>query len=516
MNVQEAFQALDALNEDTFSISDDGIEKLDDLLKDNDTIDTIDIIDPDAETEDELQDSYVGKVILDCLVCHSKLYKDENEVVLNEEEDLANVGEECPYCYTSDGFKVIGKVCEFNKHSDEEEPEDDEEELEIDEEEVKESETDEEDKKEESLKEAVDLVKTKGTIANLLSSEMEQLSSITDVDELKQKVVDLIKKSDVSPAGKKKALTTILSKKNTNALLATLATWMTGDKAISSKAKNKKDEQLEEDYNKDLIIDDKDYIFDEDSGILKVNKNSFNKFHKDNYVNIQFLDDNDDKVCSFKMIKETPDHIYMEYLGEPIEEKLQEDIQNLSLDTDDTHMEMTSTEEGKVTITTEPIEEKSEEEEVIKPLDDETKEKIETNTSETEEEDEVDVDLEYFDDESFDNLGESYLKAVYENVKSYKTTSVQEQGNKLIVEGVITFNSNNQKKTKFLFEAKDITKDGTIRFIGENLNITKGKKAFCIKGKENKGNFITESFNYNYKAKNNKGQSSRVYGTLYN
>ena len=74
--LQEAFKALDILNEEDFNLS-----SMDDLKDAKEFIDTeeesdfVDIIDPEAETEEELKDSYVGDVILDCTVCHSKLYK---------------------------------------------------------------------------------------------------------------------------------------------------------------------------------------------------------------------------------------------------------------------------------------------------------------------------------------------------------------------------------------------------------------------------------------------------------
>ena len=126
MNLFEAFKALDALNEDTFSVSDDGIAKLDEFQNDDELTDDIDVIDTEAETEDDLQDSYVGKVILDCGVCHSKIYKDKEEVELNEDQTLANVGEECPFCSTSDGFKIIGQVEDYSAENDEPETTDDE------------------------------------------------------------------------------------------------------------------------------------------------------------------------------------------------------------------------------------------------------------------------------------------------------------------------------------------------------------------------------------------------------
>lgn len=118
MNLNEAFKALDSLNEDIFDMSDNGLSGLSDFMNDDIESEDVQIIDPEATTEDELSDSYVGKVILDCSVCHSKIYKSKDEVTLDEEGVLANVGEDCPYCYTSDGFKVVGEVVPFNGEGD--------------------------------------------------------------------------------------------------------------------------------------------------------------------------------------------------------------------------------------------------------------------------------------------------------------------------------------------------------------------------------------------------------------
>ena len=96
MNLNEAFKALDSLNEDIFDMSDNGLSGLSDFMNDDIESEDVQIIDPEATTEDELADSYVGKVILDCSVCHSKIYKNKDEVTLDEEGVLANVGEDCP------------------------------------------------------------------------------------------------------------------------------------------------------------------------------------------------------------------------------------------------------------------------------------------------------------------------------------------------------------------------------------------------------------------------------------
>lgn len=168
MKLFEAFEALDALNEETFAVSDDGVEKLDTFMQDNeDSDDIVDVIDPEAETEEDIQDSYVGKVILDCSVCHSKIYKDKTEVTIDEEQQLANVGEDCPYCYTSDGFKVIGEVAPF---ADKDEDTDD----------VKE----EEEVVEESLTEAVGTLEKPmsafaGTLSNVMTAHQDELAAIS-------------------------------------------------------------------------------------------------------------------------------------------------------------------------------------------------------------------------------------------------------------------------------------------------------------------------------------------------
>lgn len=129
-------------------------------------------------------------------------------------------------------------------------------------------------------------------------------------------------------------------------------------------------------------------------------------------------------------------------------------------------------------------------------------------------EDEVDLDVDEIQEESFNTLAEGYLKKVYENVKSYKTTKVSNNGNKLIFEGIIKFTSGNSKKTSFIFESSTATRSGKVKFIGENKQITRGKKAFMLEGKLNKNSLLTESLRYNYKAKDSTGKSSRIYGRI--
>lgn len=159
---------------------------------------------------------------------------------------------------------------------------------------------------------------------------------------------------------------------------------------------------------------------------------------------------------------------------------------------------------------------------VIAPISDETEMIINDANSDAQAEDEfdevpedeyVDYDIDEFDEESFDDLGESYLKNVYENVNSFKTSNVSVKGNTLTVEGIIKFNSGKEKTTQFIFESNN-SKNNKLTFIGENTQISRGKKSFTLSGilKENK--FIAESLRYNYRAKLQEGKSQRVYGRV--
>lgn len=336
--LSEAFKKLDFLTEEDFSLyNTDSIDDMGQLLADPGTP-AQNVIDPEAETEDELQDTYIGKVILHCPVCNSMVYKNLEDIVKDEAEELVNVGEECPYCYTSEGFKVIGIVSPFEGTED------------------------------------------------------------------------------------------------------------------------KEDEQ------------------------------------------------EDEKEDSSEEEKESEEHV---------DEGLKEEFETVEVATEDQKVTLDADDDGKLTIEAEPVKDTEEEAEVLAPVPTEVADTIEETEESPWPEDEVDYDVEDFDSDSFDELGEAYLKAVYENVNSYKTTDVSSQGNTLVVEGLIKFNSGKMKPTKFVFEAKTATKNNKLRFIGENKNITRGRKAFTLTGtlNENKS-FITERFNYNYMTKNESGKSTRIYGTL--
>lgn len=358
-NLFEAFQELELLDEDVFTASPEGLEELKNFAdEDNIKTDLELVIDPEAETEEEIEDSYIGKAILECDVCQSKIYKNPEEVIINEDETLANVGEECPYCQSNDGYKVIGQVAEFCPECSE------------------------------PKVETEDEVKV-------------EIEDKEDLDEAKKSLDDI----DADADDKKE-----LAKKNFR------------------KAK-------------DDVDSDRDY---------------------------------------------------------KLKNNLKEEIENITIET----------EKEKINVSSEEKEDDESEGEMIAPVDAETEEKFKT------EDEYQDIDIDEFEEKDFDELGEKYLRNIYENVKSFKTTKGAINGNKLKLEGVITFKSGKQGKTNFLFEARSITKTGKLKFIGENKQFAKGNKTFTLTGSMNGKKLMVESLTYNYKTRDNNGNSKKLYGTV--
>lgn len=348
MNLMEAFKALDQLNEDVFSVDAEGIKKLNDFMQNDDSVDELSVFDVDSTEDDVIRDDEEcneGDMILDCCVCHSKVFKPISEVVVDEESQIANAGQECPYCFSVEGYKIVGQVKvsgEEEASVDEEVSESDEASIQVEsdvaakgstweefisnleeendvkvdsayrekytgekiifykdgksfegkvteyfngdyelmrynvheitsENDVKEDnsseelesdtdvaeelsdvpvsdlDSDEEDEVQESVKdriikcrmkdkridESIDLLTKDNTIASLLRDNMDKLSSITDVNELRDAIMDLVNESDI--ANKPAALKLkrdLYSKKSVGALLSTIGTYMTGEKVI--------------------------------------------------------------------------------------------------------------------------------------------------------------------------------------------------------------------------------------------------------------------------------------------
>ena len=507
--LSEAFRQLELLNEEDFNLSTtaDNSDLKDFLDNDDMSVMSLDVIDPQAETEEDLEDSYTGKVILDCCVCHSKLYKDKEEITVNEEEDLANVGEECPFCYSNDGFKIIGEVAPYGET--EVEPKEDED---IEHEEDDKNNTNEslKTRKNRKLKESVkngyrgsddiefvwkghwsdpELVYDGKTfnywdIENALwSMFLEENPQWKDSDSDNPECEDEFDK--------------YVQLEGALYLDDVIAGGYFDEPSEKNESVNESEDgrKLFTEYK--ILVDGRTYEI------------SHTKQRADEIVPI-LKDMYPDSEIEAKPYKHYASGIERKRLERQIADQLKEYGVNESVNESIQEIEI-ETDTDKIKIESEPKEDSGETEDILAPVSPETEQQIENNSS-----DEIDVPIDEFDEDTFDELGESFLKNTYENVESYKTESIREQdGNKLVVEGLITFSSGKVKKTSFIFEAKDITKSGKVRFIGENCQLSRGKKSFTVAGKVQEGKFISESLNYNYRAKDAKsGKSTRMYGTV--
>ena len=73
------------------------------------------IVDADADSEEDIKDTYVGELLLYCPVCHTIHYEKEENIVFDEENDeIVNVGDACPHCKQENGYEIVGKVEEYD------------------------------------------------------------------------------------------------------------------------------------------------------------------------------------------------------------------------------------------------------------------------------------------------------------------------------------------------------------------------------------------------------------------
>lgn len=170
----------------------------------------------------------------------------------------------------------------------------------------------------------------------------------------------------------------------------------------------------------------------------------------------------------------------------------------------------------------EPEEESAPEEEpVSEPELEKEPEKSETEEDEEEEEvqneslDFMNLDLEDLNEELFNRLATKYLNNIYENVDNFTTESgeVNEDDNKITLEGIINFKSGKKMPTKFVFEAKSLTKKGRVRFIGLNESLSTSKRTFTLVGRVVEKVLMPESLTYNYSVRVDE-ELKRIYGRV--
>lgn len=351
--IYEAFKALQDLKEDTFSFDKQGTTDLYDFLHaENTDSDTIKVVDPEADSADELKDSYDGDVVLCCCVCNCYLSKNSSEVKIDETTHRANVDEECPYCLNKGGFKIVsqigsGETSESEDMGEEEtvadpsvtseSPEIEEVISETGEEEIKESITPEGEQKEERQEDSVDEEELVNKIkefvfkayigkddngthypyrfAKWFKEDALEDFSISEIALLAVNAGYPVKKvkfgwegDDDYVIGDIKQAQKDLEEecKDNNTPVIDI---ITGEEIKGKQIK----ESMEE---ADLVLEEDDLIsFDEESGDIVVDSQVFDDFVPNGYIRIKFVADNSETIQEYKMVKETEDGIRMEWMG---------------------------------------------------------------------------------------------------------------------------------------------------------------------------------------------------------
>lgn len=627
--IQEAFKQF-YLTEDAeeFSLNvsgPDDVESFLDVVAPEEDEEVIsDVYDLEAEAKEDLKQSYIGKVILDCNVCHSNVFFNKDEITENE-DGLCCVEIECPYCMSNEGYTIIGEVKPYQEEGDvdiedietEEVPEEPVDDVEIDveeteeepevEEEIEESVKEEkEEEPEEDLKESLEEgynLKRIREVEKELNADFSGLTldeydednrniylvvgdaqgnseKITipkwELDEVDLSyavytyVEDAVDEGNLLAEGLKadevKELRGNEEINGADGPIAAVDELEGNDEIRGPKYKelNEEVEEEKEELEESLkVVPIFTFEFDDEDEALAFSDAFMESEFSDAYTpelagdnTVQLfgdgsfdgnaavaeLEDIVNAFSNFKFesvnnLKECGDPEKLDECGGG-DAELVEGIEDVSINTEDENITMTTKEDGGVVVETSPKEDAVVEDEVIDdtemiaPVEPETEadieDAVEMNGEEEAPMDDFDLedvdleggeeelgdDFEEFDEESFDNLGESYLKRCYENVTSFKTSNITLNENKeFIIEGKIGFDSGNEKDTQFIF-AKKSSEDGKLKLEGYNKQISNGKKTFKLNCSINDKSLVCESLNYNYKGKNDLNESVRVYGTV--
>lgn len=426
-----------------FNLQDEEEVKEAEAILDKDEGDTIEqIVDVNADTVDDLQQSYIGSIALRCPTCRTLIYKSRDQLVKSEgesedDEVLYNVDEECPHCGAKDGFELIGMLASLDVDPfaepnvpSEKQPE-----------EPKESEHKEEEEKPEEKPEPSEPMPT-------LPHEDKKEEDLEE---------DTVKQGDKwVNKGKEGTHGEFKTKKAADAQRK--AMFANGFK--ESLGEDVKPVAQEPCKKIELTTDE---------------KNMLDKLTRKNKMDAWFAFGDDDETI-----------IDLEDNNKPM------DTCEAILMIDD------GTEDVESFLTPEEVD-------LFNGLVARCKE-CEAAKHAVKECNHTDVQLEEIDSNRYDKLINRYLKENYANVKSYVTTdaSLDDEHNKAILEGVITFKSGAEKKTKFVFEAREVTKKGQLKLVGSNKTFTESAKAFTLLGKVRNKRLISESLSYSYTAGDTK------------
>ena len=512
------------------------------------------IVDLDAESPEDLQPSYVGKMIIQCPQCMTLFYKDPSDVVHSEDDpETVNVGEKCQHCGNEEGYSIIGKVGEVTPEEAEqfeEVPEETAEETPAEEpaEELPENEEataeessedkeeelpelEEEPAEEEELTESKNILEEQ--VKNALAEEAEE-----ETEEPAEESEEEVEKEEVeeeSEEDEEELPEVAFSAEEVKEVAANVATEVAPeedaeviadkvdevvDAAVEAKAEEEHDEEESEEETEEESAEEEqeelnesakesdlskklkehnDYIetlqdeIKKEEEAVKVAKNEFiKKLHENNLASLKAALDKaiPEEVKAEEAIDDLP-------TPEEAAEELPDSKTELTEQLDAKEMPI---KESASEVSDSEIKELLNSEEFNTPISDEEVDRIiedEKNLREGKSKRVFEM-LEDFDEVSMNSCMTKALTEVYSNVKNFEMTECSLNESSLVVEGKINFNSGKTRETSFVFtEGKE---PKVLCGINEDLD-KDGSFNICY-GIDNNKMFV-ESLKYSYHVENN-------------
>ena len=504
------------------------------------------IVDLDAESPEDLQPSYVGKMIIQCPQCMTLFYKDPSDVVHSEDDpDTVNVGEKCQHCGNEEGYSIIGKVGEVTpeeaeqfeevpeetaeetpaEEPAEELPENEEASAEESSEETQEEELpelEEEPAEEEKLTESKNILEEQ--VKNALAEEAEEETEEPAEEAEKEPEEEVEEESEEET--EEELPEVAFSAEEVKEVAADVATEVAPkedaeviadkvdevvDAAVEAKAEEEHTEEESEEEQEELnesakesdlskkLKEHNDYIetlqdeIKKEEEAVKVAKNEFiKKLHENNLASLKAALDKaiPEEVKAEEAIDDLP-------TPEEAAEELPDSKTELTEQLDAKEMQI---KESASEVSDSEIKELLNSEEFNTPISDEEVDRIiedEKNLKEGKSKSVFEM-LEDFDEVSMNSCMTKALTEVYSNVKNFEMTECSLNESSLVVEGKINFNSGKARETSFVFtEGKE---PKVLCGINEDLD-KDGSFNICY-GIDNNKMFV-ESLKYSYHVENN-------------
>lgn len=464
------------------------------------------IVDLDAETEDDILPSYVGKVIMQCPQCMTLFYKNEEDIETSEETpEVVNINEICQHCGNASGYTLIGKVggieADEAANFDTDEVDIDENELDLD--------------FPEEGTEEVDAEGTGEAGEAMEDEDLEDLDLDLDLDEEEEEEVeeslhnskllqDIENKNDLKTEEESEHLTLNEEIEAKEEPAEDVDESLHNSEALEDAEKNS---DLKSDIESDNLTLNEEVAELEDEepieeGIGDWYRRTFDKPAStatqqswEAELNGECGEISDKRRAELeKKFAQQRDwearHAAPEEV--PAEEKELVGVANEAL-TEEVPAEDT---EGQKTA------EGSEAAPITEDAYDKLFDELWSGKQPTDEETQVILDGPTFEEsfESAEDLDEDsinkhlteYFTSVYSNVSGFEATNCNMTNKKLVLEGKIKFNSGKEKATKFVFESTDRG------LVGINEDFA-AHEAFRLSAKVKDKVLMTESFKYCYK-----------------